>query len=131
MVNTVQMSEDGSIHVEGMNLDPKNAGLYAARIVSSTNDKKVYGLVGPQNITMDKNTNRFTIKFDPTAEDVFYATDPKWLEIFIRRAKVDQIPYGQASTEKIKVEQLEAVLRLPMEYLPDPRVVKEDAHDHE
>ena len=43
---------------------------------------------------MDKNTNRFTIKFDPTAEDVFYATDPKWLEIFIRRAKVDQIPYG-------------------------------------
>ena len=47
MVNTVQMSEDGSIHVEGMNLDPKNAGLYAARIVSSTNDKKVYGLVGP------------------------------------------------------------------------------------
>jgi len=47
MVNAVQMSEDGSIHVEGMNLDPKNAGLYAARIVSSTNDKKVYGLVGP------------------------------------------------------------------------------------
>jgi hypothetical protein len=77
-----------------MNLDPKNAGLYAARIVSSTNDKKVYGLIGPQNITMDKNTNRFTMRFDPPPEDVFYAADPKWLEIFIRRAKIDQIPYG-------------------------------------
>ena len=41
MVNTIQQAEDGSIHVEGLNMDPSNAGLYAARIVSSTNDKKV------------------------------------------------------------------------------------------
>jgi hypothetical protein len=34
------------------------------------------------------------MRFDPPPEDVFYAADPKWLEIFIRRAKIDQIPYG-------------------------------------
>ncbi len=125
------MGEDGSIYVEGLNLDPKNAGLYAARIVSSTNEKKVFGLIGPQHITMDKTTHRFTCKFEPPSEDVFYAADPKWVEFFIRRAKIDQIPYGAPSVEKIKVEHMEPVLRLPLEYLPDPRIVKEDAHDHE
>ena len=64
-------------------------------------------------------------------EEVFYAPDPKWLEIYIRRAKIDQIPYGQPSNEKIKLQHLEVVLRLPVEYIPDPRVVKEDAHDLE
>lgn len=53
------------------------------------------------------------------------------MEIFIRRGKIDQIPYGQPSNEKIKVEHLEQVTRHPLEYMPDPRVVKEDAHDAE
>ena len=130
-VTSLQPGEDGSIHVEGVNLDPKNAGLYAARIVSSTNEKKVAGLVGPGNMTYDKTSHKFTISFEPTQEEVFYAQDPKWLEIFIRRKQIDSIPYGQPSNEKIKVEHLEQVSRLPVEYLPDPRVVKEDAHDAE
>ena len=73
MVNKLQPGEDGSIHVEGLNLEPANAGLYAARIVSSTNDKKVAGLIGPQNITYDKATHHFSMVFPPPAEDVFYA----------------------------------------------------------
>jgi hypothetical protein len=131
MVNQLQQGEDGSIIVEGLNLAPAQAGLYAARIVSSTNEKKVFGLIGPANIKVDKATSKFTMTFDPPTEEVFNASDPKRLEIFIRRQKIDQIPYGQPSTEKIKVEHLESVLRLPMEYIPDPRVVKEDAHDME
>lgn len=131
MVKSLQPGEDGSIHVDGVNLDPSNAGLYAARIVSSTNDKKVAGLIGPANINYDKATCQFNMKFDPPQEEVFYAQDPKYLEIFIRRGKIDQIPYGQPSNEKIKVEHLEQVSRLPVEYMPDPRVVKEDAHDAE
>jgi len=130
-VSSLQPAEDGSIHVEGTNLDPAGAGLYAARIVSATNDKKVAGLIGPQNIQFDKNSGKFALHFDAPTEEVFYAQDPKWLEIFIRRRQVDSIPYGQPSNEKIKVEQFEQVTRMPVEYVPDPRVVKEDARDAE
>lgn len=56
VIKSLQPGEDGSIHVDGVNLDPSNAGLYAARIVSSTNDKKVSGLIGPANIHYDKAT---------------------------------------------------------------------------
>lgn len=131
MVNTLQPGEDGSVTVTGLVLDPQNVGLYAARIVSSTNDKKECGLVGPSNIQLDKGTHQFSIHFNPMQEEVFYSPDPKLLEIYIRRAKIDQIPYGQPSTEKIKVQHLEQVLRVPCEYIPDPRVVREDAHDLE
>ena len=130
-VTSLQPAEDGSIHVEGLNLDPAGAGLYCARIVSATNDKKVPGLIGPQNIQYDKGTGKFKMTFEPPQEEVFYAQDPKWLEIFIRRRQIDQIAYGSASNEKIKVEQFECATRMPVEYVPDPRVVKEDARDAE
>ena len=55
--------KDGSIHVEGLNLDPANAGLYAARIVSSTNEKKAT-VIGPANMTYDKATHQFTLSFE-------------------------------------------------------------------
>ena len=79
----------------------------------------------------DKTTHQFKIRFDPFEEEVFYVQDPKWLELFTRKAQIDKIGYGVASEEKIKVEQLVHVTRLPVEYMPDPRVVKEDAHDAE
>jgi len=131
VVSTLQPGEDGSIHVEGLNLDPSNAGLYAARIVSSSDSKKVPSLVGPANMHYDKATHRFSITFEPPSEEVFYSPDPKVLELYIRKAQIDKIAYGEPSNEKIKVEQLIPVVRLPMEYIPDPRVVKEDAHDQE
>ena len=34
MVKSMQPDEDGSVNVEGLNLDPSGHGLYAARIVS-------------------------------------------------------------------------------------------------
>lgn len=61
VVNTLQPGEDGSIHVEGLNLDPSNAGLYAARIVSSADPKNVSSLIGPANMQYDKATHRFTM----------------------------------------------------------------------
>ena len=73
VVTSLQPAEDGSVHVEGINMDPTGAGLYAARIVSSTNDSKVAGLIGPQNITYDKGTGRFKLYFEPPQEEVFYA----------------------------------------------------------
>jgi len=72
-VTSLQPAEDGSIHVEGLNLDSVNAGLYAARIVSATNEKKVAGLIGPQHIQFDKKNGRFRMVFEPPQEEVFYA----------------------------------------------------------
>ena len=85
-INTLQPGEDGSIHVEGINLDPTNAGLYAARIVSANDSKKVVSVIGPSNMTYDKATHRFTLQFEPPQEEVFYAPDPKVLELYIRKA---------------------------------------------
>ncbi len=59
VVTSMMPGEDGSVHVEGLNLDPGNAGLYAARIVSSANEKKVASLIGPQHISFDKTTAKF------------------------------------------------------------------------
>ena len=133
MVKSMQPEEDGSVVIEGLNLDPSNHGLYAARIVSQANDSKVVGgsLVGPSKMAYDKTTHQFKIKFDPLEEEIFYVQDPKWLELFTRKAQIDRIAYGVASEERIRVEQLVHVTRLPVEYMPDPRVVKEDAHDAE
>ena len=86
VVNTLQPGEDGSIHVEGLNLDPTNAGLYAARIVSTTDPRKVSGLIGPASMQYDKATHRFSLTFKPPEEDVFYNNDPKVLELYVRKA---------------------------------------------
>ena len=37
--------------------------------------------------------------------------------------------YSVASGERINVAHLELALRIPMEYIPDPRTVIEDAQD--
>ena len=84
-------------------------------------------------MTFDKNTGKFTLNIEPPSEEVFYAPDTKWLELYVRRRAVDTIKYGSAD-EKVTAKtfnELENVLRIPMEYVPDPRVVKEDAHDAE
>ena len=131
VVERISPAEDGSIIVDGTNLDPTGAGIYCARIVSSTNDKKVPGLIGPEGISYDKASAKFQLKFEPPQEEVFYAQDPKWLEIFVRRKQIDSINYGHSDGKKIRVEEFEQALRMPMEYVPDPRVVKEDARDAE
>lgn len=49
----------------------------------------------------------------------------------MREAKADQIKYGVASNERVKVEHLKKVLCLPMEMIPDPRTMIEDKKDQE
>ena len=46
----------------------------------------------------------------------------------MRKAQIDKIKYGADAdpSEKIKVEQLSCVVKIPMEYIPDPRTVIED-----
>lgn len=134
MINQLSESEDGGVEIRGAMLyippaDQKEnliVGLYAARIASIKNMKKDIKVVGPQNIQMDKNTRSFIINIDGPLENVFYSDDPKVLEIYIRRSK-QEVQYGVASNERINVAHLELCVRLPMELIPDPRTVIEDA----
>ncbi len=55
------------------------------------------------------------------------------LEIFVSRRQIDKIKYGAAAdaSERIQVQHLELCLRLPLEYIPDPRTVIEDEIDRQ
>ena len=75
MINNLNHTEDGGIEVQGLNLQPTTAGLYAARIVNPANAKKDFGLVGPSKITIDPATHKFVINFDPPSEEVFYCPE--------------------------------------------------------
>ena len=131
LINRLNQEEDGSILVEGVVLLPEKTGIYAARICSSTNAKKDFGLIGPPGIQYDKATHKFAIRFPQPEEEVFYCPEPKILEIYVRESQIDKIQYGVPSNEKIKVEHLKLKLRAPMEYIPDPRIELEDKADME
>lgn len=60
MVNKIGQTEDGVVEVRGLALD-KNAGIYAARIVSMANMKKELAVAGPAMIDMNKSTGEFLI----------------------------------------------------------------------
>ena len=49
----------------------------------------------------------------------------------MRTAQIDKIKYGAEAdaNERIQVQHLQLGLRLPMEFIPDPRVLIEDEKD--
>ena len=57
--------------------------------------------------------------------------DPKVIQFYIRRTHADKIQYGIDTGERVNVTHLELAFTLPMEYIPDPRTVLEDAADME
>ena len=133
MVTQLGPTEDGIVEVRGHVLD-KNAGLYAARIVATSNMKKEICVAGPAFIDLNKMTGEFRIQVKAPTEDLFYSqADPKFMEIFVSRRQIEKIKYGAAAdaSERIQVQHLELCLRLPMEYLPDPRTVLEDEADRQ
>lgn len=130
VISQLTESEDGGVDIRGTMLSSE-VGLYAARIVSIKNQKKDIKIVGPPNIQYDKNSRTFIITIEGPADGLFYSEDPKILEIYIRKSQIDKIQYGVQSAERINVAHLELALRLPMEFLPDPRTVIEDAQDRE
>jgi hypothetical protein len=129
-ISQLTESEDGGVDIRGTMLS-NEVGLYAARIVAIKNTKKDIKVVGPPNIQFDKNTRNFIITIEGPSDGLFYSDDPKILEIYIRKSQIDKIQYGVASQERINVAHLELAMRVPMEYLPDPRTVIEDAQDRE
>ena len=131
-IEKMYQRRNGSICVKGVNLDPANAGLYAARIVSASDPSNVASLIGPELMTYNRATREFTLRFEPQQEKIFYnAADPKVLELFIRKTEASRIQYGKQLHEKIDLDQLTPMTRQPFQLLPDPRIVKEDARDEE
>ena len=65
-------------------------------------------------------------------ENLFFCqADPKLIQFYIRSKQIDKIEYGKDTGEKVNVAHLELSFTLPLEYVPDPRTVIEDAADIE
>ena len=124
-MSQLSATEDEGVEVRGVSIDVSKHGVYALRIVN--NKKKEVAVIGPQDIAFDATTQSFVATFPGPLEDVFYSE--KYLELYMR-IKPESIPYGQPSRERINVSQgLQMVMRVPMEFIPDPRTIIEDAHD--
>ena len=131
MINQLNEAEDGGVEARGIVLN-KEVGLYAARIASVNKMNKDIKVVGPSNIHYDKKSGNFIIHIPGPVENVFYSNDDlKVIQFYIRRSQVEKIQYGQESNERINVAHLELCMTLPMEFIPDPRTVIEDAADVE
>ena len=134
MVSTLNQLEGGEVQLEGMVIDNSKGGIYGGKIVSAANLDKAVVNAGPYDINYDKDTGKFIMTFEGVNEEVFNAPDPKILEVYFRTQAVDKIVYGDKSMKKLTVrdfQSLNCVMRVPMEYIPDPRVVKEDEQDQE
>jgi len=129
-VLSLQQTEEGDIEVSGLLLDEK-AGLYAARLAKIDNMKKDVALVGPTGFTVDRNAKQWSAIFKGPHEGLFY--NDHMLELYIRKAQPDKIKYGAEADagERIKVESLTIAVRIPLEYVPDPRTVIEDEADRQ
>ena len=103
-------------------------GVYAARVVPSDSPKDALATIGPQQIQFDRASAKFILTLP--LEGAFYASPQNFLELYVRK-KPDTIPYSQPGEEKIKVEDLEFAMRVPLELIPDPRVMIENAKDME
>ncbi len=128
MVQKLSQSEEGAVEVSGLILNT-SVGLYAARIANTANLKKDVAIVGPHYFAIDKEAGTFSVQFKGPHEGLFYSGHV--LELYIRKAQVDKIKYGAEAdaNERIKADQLTLALRLPLEYIPDPRTVIEDEAD--
>jgi hypothetical protein len=131
MINQLNESEDGGVEARGIVLN-KEIGLYAARVVAVNKMNKDIKAVGPANIQFDKGSGNFILHIPGPLDNLFFCTaDPKLIQFYIRKSQIDKIQYGVDVGEKVNVAHLEMALTLPMEYVPDPRTVIEDAADHE
>ena len=131
-VNKMFESEDGGVEARGLIVDKSKVGLYAARVASLAKMNKDIKVVGPPNIQFNKNEGTFIVNIPGPIEDLFYSKgDPKVMQFYIRRTRVDAIEYGKPSDERIKVSDLELAYTLPLHHIPDPRTELEDAADME
>jgi len=134
-ITALNESEDNGIEARGYVLD-KGCGIYAARICSAKqvgDIKKDIKRVGPQFISFNKQTKEFIVHIQGPLEDIFYSEDPKIVEFYVRKSQIDKIPYGEASTEAIQLQHLILAMRVPCEYIPDPRllIITEQAMEKE
>ena len=67
-IEKMYQKRNGSICIQGVNLDPSNAGLCAARIVSASDPSNVASLIGPEHMAYKKATREFTLQFEPQQE---------------------------------------------------------------
>lgn len=125
------MAPDGSVVATGRVVD-KEAGIYAARIVALSKLQKDLVVAGPPQIECNRDSGDFKVTMPGPIEGAFYnGEDPRIFELYISRLQIAKIAYGEPSNDRVKVSQLEVAYSVPMEQIPDPRTVLEDAADFE
>ena len=131
MIHQLNEDNEGGIEVRGTVLN-KEIGLYAARVAALNKLGRDVKVCGPANIHMERKSGDFVINMPGPIDGFFYnSSDPKVIQFYIRRTHADKIKYGVDEGERINVTHLELALTLPLEYIPDPRTVLEDAADME
>lgn len=131
VISTLEQAPDGSVVCIGRTVD-KEAGIYAARIVALSKLQKDLVVAGPPQIECNRDSGDFKITMPGPIEGAFYnQEDPRVFELYISRLQIAKIAYGEPSNDRVKVSQLEIAHSMPMEQLPDPRTVLEDAADFE
>ena len=131
MISALEMAPDGSVVCIGRTLD-KEAGIYASRIVALSKMQKDLVVAGPPQIECNRESGDFKITMPGPVEGAFYnQEDPRIYELYISRLQIAKIAYGEPSNDRVKVAQLECAFSVPMEQIPDPRTVLEDAADFE
>jgi hypothetical protein len=86
----LHQSEDGGVEARGRMLN-REVGIYAASIVASSKMDKDIVAVDPSKIEFDPNSGDFIVKIPGPIEDAFYQEDMRYIKLFVRRAKIDQI----------------------------------------
>ena len=133
VVEKVEESADNGVLIRGAMLSA-GVGIYAARIMASKHlkdGKKEVKTVGPYAINFDKNSKQFEILLEGPLEDVFYnQEDTRIIEVYVREKQIDKIVYG-GEVERVDVKHLKCVLRMPVEFYPDPRILIEDGKDEQ
>ena len=107
----------------------KEVAIYAASIVASSKMDKDLKAVDPGNIQFNKETGEFILQIPGPIEDLFYAEDMKYIKFFIRRSQIDKIQYGNPTGERVNTKGLEIAYQMPLELVPDPRILIEDEAD--
>lgn len=85
----------------------REVGIYAASVVAASKMDKDIKAVDPSNIQFDQNSGDFLVHIPGPIEDAFYHEDMKFIKLFVRRAKIDQIQYGVETGERVNTKGFE------------------------
>jgi len=128
-VNTIKVADnEKGVEIQGK-LTTDQMGPYAVRVVDEKKTPPVVvALVGPDNMQLDLETRNFQVFIDKP--EIIYASPPLICEIYLRQ-KPQSIEYGKGPAPDLEKDlvYLKLSYKIPIEPLPDPRLVVEESRE--